>query len=71
MILYDPKSLLTEIKVALYTVTSIFIHTNVFLQRSLPGLLDLLDGGDFSARYMKIYKENHDYVLNRSKVRVE
>ena len=67
LIIYDPAKHLNEIRTNLEKLASIFLHTNVFTQRALPGILDKLGGPNHSKRFMHDIEKNHDMLVERFK----
>jgi aspartate/methionine/tyrosine aminotransferase len=70
LIIYDPAKHLNEIRTNLEKLASIFLHTNVFTQRALPGILDKLGGPNHSKRFMHDIEKNHDMLVERFKVKI-
>lgn len=68
LIIYDPANHLSEIRVNLEKSASIFLHTNVFTQRALPGILDKLQGAEHCRSFMADLKKTHDMLVDRFKV---
>lgn len=68
LIIYDPAKHLLEIRTNLEKLASIFLHTNTFTQRALPGMLDRLDGANHSKAFINEVQKNHDMLFERFKV---
>jgi len=63
LIIYDPAGHLKEIRTNLEKSASIFLHSNVFTQRALPGILDKLNGAEHSKTFIGEVQRNHDKLI--------
>ena len=68
MILYDPLGHMRHIKGCLEVKCSLMIHTNTFIQKALPNILDSLEGPHFVDKFMPIFKSNHDRLVSQLEV---
>lgn len=68
VIIYDENKHMSEIKTIFEKEASIFLHTNVFTQKALPGLLAVSGGAKYSQRFMPGIEKTSNELFEKFKV---